>query len=1565
VSVCSVRHWQLIQEKKRERRREQEEQLAVDMQKWQSNQERQHAREEAALRYELSQAERERQRQWERRTLVQMEADGCVNEFERNAQRLGLPIPLLAKKSGMDGDDDEDEGGGGSLALTAAEKRQLEATGGMDALQHLQFLGTKLPDPKTQSRNAHLHMAAIKAKTEADELARTERERRRRKVLVDQQSAAVEAETKRKQQRLLDMLQRQSAAERAMAESQWRTQQYKLIMRENRVFREQQMKQRFEQDAQIAVARDRQAWAAQQSEADQRRVVATRRYQEREAERLAAQRARHTTYCKGLLDSIVDLSMKAVSMRELGDELVPAAVWRDWMAAWVKQAPGVLPPPPAEDGADVANDGAIAQNLDEKDVKTLVHLIAGSSEEAAELMDLGQLDDYLNNLGAWRYTPSQASTQAMAAIVAAVTVSGGPPASARDKAPSAQPSARPAPSFEEAANQAAADAERAPHHLAMSVVSPLPGHRVEVEVPPSHTLGALVELIQNSALGPQLPSVAQVPSFPLGIILLGKPFAGKSTLVSRIIRRYAVQPLRIDTLVAEAAAEQETEAETASENESVGSRVRATLAEGGAISDDLYVSLVQRAITRTKENTRVGGWILVDFPLNLAQAQLLEAVLSGFELPAVKKSKDPKVKASKLAAPPPLPTRTDPIASGIDCVLRIDAPHELLLKRALGRRFDPVTCVHYHMDSNPPPDDEPIKARLVSPPGSEGIEAKLPDQFSAYDTEWPALSEWFGQFNLVRELDPLATEHAIYQQAIDLIDSLLVAKKQRAVELAASSKADTTADAAAPVPAVEGEAVAAPTPRTVAAIPEKAPIIVENEDSAISYLRSEGLMEQEGSKLLSMRWEALEEEFCQNMRRTFSSLRSVRVQQSAYITRTSRDFLKWLARPSEAKTQQLVEFQAEFNKIDPDLRLDEDLKAELHARSDDLSDRLWQLTLTRKQEAEAQLATLRADRFADWQAELLVQHYTQLVQLELDRHVQTLQVARDALYLRGHLTAPAETATGEALVASIPGLVRGVLPTVPAEFKTSARYQEWIGSGTGATLAAAASAQAAAVAAAPAAAAATAAKKGITLPVAAPAVVTAGNEQIALIYASVQEVIEFAIASALASQSDDVKPEFKASAAAAPAKESPQEKAAREAREKADQEAFEAAWVERQSSPASRVLQVLRREQIALFQRRLQRLRARVEADCATVRRRCEAMFARLDRALSLRVEGENNAIEALVSVVKTAIEREVGLQHALQLEGEDLLVERNLILFEEPALPDSSPLLPQNHASLFSPSQLLQLAHQVSASTSRLPVPDFLALFARLANATTGSAAAQFALPRAWQGRDRDFFHQLANSFSVPPLVDGTENSDVDWRQAIISMLLPVCGAPSLQELLASVRSAQAAVSRDASHSTDAIHQLIVPAAEFASVSLWSDRVDALKPFGPDSARDIRTALQHVFSRSAGDGIAVRELLLNLCYDDEYRSGLEKAFHICAATLEPSVEPANDPRIPVSQLGVAMFRGASTMDSVQKYVISSIAVAAPAEATVSYNELVDSEWNALVSQHYAYRRKDVTRILQ
>ena len=56
---------------------------------------------------------------------------------------------------------------------------------------------------------------------------------------------------------------------------------------------------------------------------------------------------------------------------------------------------------------------------------------------------------------------------------------------------------------------------------------------------------------------------------------------------------------------------------------------------------------------------------------------------------------------------------------------------------AAGRRVDPVTGAEYHMDTNPPPEDEAIKERLQPVKA-----ATLSEQLSVFDRDWPELEAW-------------------------------------------------------------------------------------------------------------------------------------------------------------------------------------------------------------------------------------------------------------------------------------------------------------------------------------------------------------------------------------------------------------------------------------------------------------------------------------------------------------------------------------------------------------------------------------------------------------------------------------------------------------------------------------------------------------------------------------------------------------------------------------------------------------------------------------------------------
>jgi hypothetical protein len=185
---------------------------------------------------------------------------------------------------------------------------------------------------------------------------------------------------------------------------------------------------------------------------------------------------------------------------------------------------------------------------------------------------------------------------------------------------SAPPSARAASTSSEAeaiaaAAAAAAAEERAAHVLAMSSVGVRPGESsTAADAPSSHVLGALVDLIKDSALGPQDPTVPRMPPFPLGIVLLGKPFAGKASLAARTVRRYALAVLKLDELVAQetAAAEQESGIRGGrGRRERVAGRARALVAGRGRrrVGRTRRGARAARAIVRAKAHARLGGWI--------------------------------------------------------------------------------------------------------------------------------------------------------------------------------------------------------------------------------------------------------------------------------------------------------------------------------------------------------------------------------------------------------------------------------------------------------------------------------------------------------------------------------------------------------------------------------------------------------------------------------------------------------------------------------------------------------------------------------------------------------------------------------------------------------------------------------------------------------------------------------------------------------------------------------------------------------------------------------------------
>lgn len=113
-----------------------------------------------------------------------------------------------------------------------------------------------------------------------------------------------------------------------------------------------------------------------------------------------------------------------------------------------------------------------------------------------------------------------------------------------------------------------------------------------------------------------------------------------------------------------------------------------------------------------------------------------------------------------------------------------------------------------------------------------------------------------------------------------------------------------------------------------------------------------------------------------------------------YFYGTKVNFKKFLERPD--KKQALLEmFQTEFNSIEEDLRSDNDAKAELHQRAEDLREQLWEMSDKRREEADLERASVIDDKWAEDHSIILLNIYITMMQAEVDRYYGTRMLIID------------------------------------------------------------------------------------------------------------------------------------------------------------------------------------------------------------------------------------------------------------------------------------------------------------------------------------------------------------------------------------------------------------------------------------------------------------------------------------------------------------------------------------------------------------------------------------------
>jgi len=189
------------------------------------------------------------------------------------------------------------------------------------------------------------------------------------------------------------------------------------------------------------------------------------------------------------------------------------------------------------------------------------------------------------------------------------------------------------------------------------------------------------------------------------MILVGPPGAGKGTQAAYLVDTFRIPHISTGDML-RAAVSAGTE---------LGKQADAHMKAGGLVPDDLVIAMV---VERLQQPDCGKGFMLDGFPRTRPQAEALDTAL-----------KEKSV--------------------GLDAVVLIEVPDELIVERITGRRNDPETGKIYNVTFNPPPPE--IADRLVQ--RKDDTEAACKERLAKYHAETAPIVPFYADQGVLRRVD--------------------------------------------------------------------------------------------------------------------------------------------------------------------------------------------------------------------------------------------------------------------------------------------------------------------------------------------------------------------------------------------------------------------------------------------------------------------------------------------------------------------------------------------------------------------------------------------------------------------------------------------------------------------------------------------------------------------------------------------------------------------------------------------------------------------------------------------
>uniref|UniRef100_G3TAD0 Sperm flagellar 2 n=1 Tax=Loxodonta africana TaxID=9785 RepID=G3TAD0_LOXAF len=845
------------------------------------------------------------------------------------------------------------------------------------------------------------YIKKIQKRLEEDALAREQREKRRRRLLMDQLIAHEAQEEAYREEQLINRLMRQSQQERRIAVQLMHVRHEKEVLWQNRIFREKQYEERRLKNFQDAL--DREAALAKQAKIDfEEQALREKAIHEQIAvERAQARYQKHYSLCAEILDHILDLSTKVADYRMLTNNLIPYKLMHDWKELFFNGKPiyeqakiKYLPAKPSEE--------------------QIIEL------EKRDLLDGKDYEEYKNMVGEWSL-----------------------PEEMVDNLPPSNNSIL-------------------GHVLHRLIEKTLPS-QAESTVPEVPSFAIKGCLLGKTFSGKTTSLKSLQKDFPIQILSIDtlvqeaiQAFHDKEEVIEALPVQQEAEEKDLPGLQDSNEESQEpvpSEALPATEGTNTNERpkteevktsdsfseltVRAQLGaksekllkKGMSIPDGLLVSIMVNAINQVPVDQ---GWILDGFPMTLNQAKLLEEALTGCNKEQIELEAK-RTQISTLVVDPTVSKEVPVPPSALDFALLLDISDSSTLSR-----INDITAEAFLRETPSEDISQHVAAENQDKDENQTLKDQIQHRIIGFLDNWPLLEQWFSEpENILIKVNADIDKESLCQRVKEIVVMEMQKKKNKVnkqlEEKEAEKKEDTSPIEAPPLtppfpPLLEPEKEKEITPQGEASKTHpakgkpqsgspkgktqggKQPVKKSPTDSAdtspapvVPPLPKPGSEEwvyvnepipEEIRSFLVPYWKLIESSYIKTIKTVLRHLREDQHTVIAYLYEVRTSFQHFLMRPDH-KQDFVAHWQADFNSLPDDLWDDEETKAELHQRVNDLRDRLWDICDARKEEAEQERLDIINESWLQDSIGIAMNHFFSLMQAELSRFQDTKRLLQD------------------------------------------------------------------------------------------------------------------------------------------------------------------------------------------------------------------------------------------------------------------------------------------------------------------------------------------------------------------------------------------------------------------------------------------------------------------------------------------------------------------------------------------------------------------------------------------